>query len=172
VEAEQPVPAGSDRDRIRRRRRWLYAFAMLAVLAIGVAVALSLLNDSDKKDAAKRAGAPPPVVLERFELRPVGSQRGRGLGELVRRPKNDGLRVLAVGIRPTLETEVYQLVLAGGRSRPKLLGNEKVDENKTFIGEAKITANDLHSYSRIELRRVTQGDPPVDKLVLRGKIPN
>jgi hypothetical protein len=173
VEAQQEIATGgSGREKILRRRRWLYASALLALIAVAVAIGFSLLGGSDRKTAAaKNAASAPPIVLERIELKPVAGQSGHGLAELVRRPKSDALRVLAVKLRPSLAGEVYQLLLTGGSGGTKLLGNEVIGQNKTFIGEAKISANDMHRYSRIELRRVSEADPPVEKLVLRGSIP-
>jgi hypothetical protein len=163
-------PEAVDRAAIRRRRRWLYAFAGSAVVAICAFAAMQLLSNDPKKEAAKKA-ATPPVIVERFQLKAVGGQSGHGLAELVRRPAGDGLRVLAGGLRPVLDGEVYQLLLAGGQSEPKLLGNELVGQTKTFVGEAKVDAAELHKYKRIELRRVGRGNPPPNKLVLRGTIP-
>ncbi|MGH2906615.1 MAG: hypothetical protein ACRDKI_07575 [Solirubrobacterales bacterium] len=156
-------------EEVKRRRRILYGFAIAVVVAIGGVALFSLLNrdDSNKKNQV----AAPPLILERFVLLPAPGQSGRGLAELVKRDKNDGLRVLAVKLEPSLDEEVYQLLLVGGHSKPKLLGNEVVGPNGGFIGEAKISPETLHSYRRIELRRVGQGNPPPNKLVLRAAIP-
>jgi hypothetical protein len=159
-----------DRDAIRRRRRWLYAFTALALIAVCAFGAMQLLQGDPAKEAEKKR-MKPPVIVERFELNPVRGQSGRGLAELVRRESGDGLRVLAANLKPNLDNEVYQLLLAGGQSEPKLLGNEVVGQQKTFVGEAKVSAAELHQYRRIELRRVGRGNPPVTKLVLRGSIP-
>ena len=172
IDAEQKPTDSTqlDRDAIKRRRRWLYGFAALALLAVCAFAATQLFGGDDAKDADKNQPKP-PVIVERFELKPAKGQKGRGLAELVRRETGDGLRVLAANLKPNLDNEVYQLLLAGGGQEPKLLGNEVVGPQKTFVGEAKISADVLHQYRRIELRRVGRGNPPVTELVLRGSIP-
>lgn len=164
---QSPAP---DRAAIKRRRRWLYASAGLALIAVCAFAAIQLFSGGSKK-SADRPEVKPPVIVERFEMKAVRGQRGHGLAELVRRPTNDGLRVLAVKLRPNLDEEVYQLLLTGSGNKDKLLGSEIVGQQKTFVGEARISANELHKYTRIELRRVGRGNPPVSKLVLRGSIP-
>src|SRR3954454_24121887 len=137
-------------DAIKRRRRLLYAFAGVALLVVIGFAAFQRFGGDSKKDAAK-SQLKPPVIIERFELKPVRGQSGHGLAELVRRQTGDGLRVLAVKLKPNLDDEVYQLLLAGGGGEPKLLGNEIVDQQKTFVGEAKVDSAELHKYRRIEL---------------------
>lgn len=175
IEAAAPAPAPAIADRetshkIKRRRRLLYAFALLALIVIAAFAVRTFFGGDDDKSAVKPKVAP-PLIVERFKLLPVGGAKGRGIAELVQRPAGDGLRVLAVKLTPSLDAQVYQLLLAGGDQSDKLLGNEVVGQEKTFVGEAKVTADELHRYTRIEMRNVTQSDPPVSKLVLRGRIP-
>ena len=171
VETDSAPAAALDRAAIKRRRRWLYGFAALALIAVcGFAGYQLFGGGADTKSKVKPA-AKPPVILARIELKSVPGQTGEGLGELVRRPKTDGIRVLAIKLKPTLDGEVYQLLLVGSGSASKLLGSEIVGSNKTFVGEAKIDTTELLKYSRLELRRVGQGNPPTSKLVLSGAIP-
>jgi hypothetical protein len=166
-----PSAIAPDRAAIKRRRRWLFLFAGLALIAVAGFAALQLFGKDNKNKDATTNGVPAPLILERFDLKPVGGQSGRGLAELVHRPGGDGLRVLAAKLRPTLDGQVYQLLLSGGTSPPKLLGNEKVNSNKTFVGEAKVSAEELHKYTSIVLNRVTTGSPPISRGVLKGSIP-
>jgi hypothetical protein len=174
-ESERDVAAeAADRDlHLRRRRRILYAFAGLA-LAIVVSVGLvDVLKSSDKAKKAKSKATPAQTVtVARLPLMPVRSASGRGVVALTRRAGVGYLRVLAVDLKPCLADEVYQLLLTGGGEKPKLLGNEVVDRNRTFVGQAKIEFSEVSKYRRIELHRVRQGDPPIDRTILRGKLPS
>jgi hypothetical protein len=172
-DTETVAPPRTDREaahKIKQRRRLLYGFALVALVVIGVFAVRTFFSGDD--DAVKvRPKAAAPLIVERFKLLPVAGASGRGIAELVERKTGDGLRVLAVKLKPNLDGQVYQLLLAGGGLPEKLLGNEVVGQQKTFVGEAKVTADELHKYTRIELRNVTQSDEPVSKLVLRGRIP-
>ncbi len=154
---------------VRRRRLFLYGFGLLA-LALIVAFSATTLIDSDDADKTESATRlKPPLIVERFRLTATKGEKGRGLGELVRREDRDGLRVIAVGLEPSAEQQAYQLLLAGGRDS-RVLGNQVIGEEGTFIGEARITSAELREFDRIELRRVTEGSPPQSDLVLRGRI--
>lgn len=158
---------------IKRRRRWLFAFGALAVAAV-ISVAVVQMSGSTtetKKRTSALAEPTKPVIIERFKLTPAAGGHGRGLAELVRKDGVSNLRLLAVGLRPSLAGESYQLVLTGGRDDPKPLGGQTVGQKGAFLGQAKITIAQLHRFRRIELRRITAGTPPVEKLVLRGAIP-
>lgn len=159
--------------KIRRRRRWLVAYGLLAVAAVASVAAAQTLGGS--KDEKKRVSAltepSKPVIVERFKMKPASGVRGHGLAELVRKDGVSNLRVLAVRLKPSLAGESYQLVLTGGRLDPKPLGGQTVGQKGAFLGQAKITVDQLHRFTRIELRRVTDGTPPEEKLVLRAAIP-
>jgi hypothetical protein len=156
---------------IKRRRIILYVAASLGVAAILVAGVLSIsTGGSEKPMVAPNLKA--PVIVERIPLKPVNGSSAQGLAELVRRETNDGLRVLAVKLPTSKENQVYQLLLVGGEGGEKLLGNEVVSDQRAFIGESKLTADELHSHKYVELRLVTQGEPPTEKTVLRGRIEN
>lgn len=168
------VDHDADADRtVKRRRRWLTAYGALAVAAVVAVAAVQALGDSDDEKRRVSALAEPsrPVIVERFKLKPVSGARGHGLAELVRDDGESKLRVLAVRLKPSLAGESYELVLAGGRQDPKLLGNQTVGQKGAFLGQAEITVDRLHRFKRIELRRVTDGTPPEEELVLRGRIP-
>ncbi|MGB1582725.1 MAG: hypothetical protein ACPHCI_02935 [Solirubrobacterales bacterium] len=154
---------------IRRRRLLLYGFGVLALGLIVAFAATTLIDadDSGKSESTKRLK--PPLIVERFRLTATKGEKGRGLGELVRREDRDGLRVIAVGLEPSAKQQAYQLLLAGGRDS-RVLGNQVIGEEGTFIGEARITSAELREFDRIELRRVTEGSPPQSDLVLRGRI--
>src|SRR5262245_40625176 len=122
----------ADANAIRRRRRVLYAVSALALVAVAVVAVLQLAGSDEKKNTGPKPLAP-PVILERILMRPVDGGSSRGLAELVRHDSRDGLRVLAVGLRRSVGDEIYQLLLTGGRSQPKVLGNQKVGEEKTFV---------------------------------------
>lgn len=155
---------------IRRRRRILYAAATLALLLIAVFALLTLTGgDDDEPKKAQRMER--PVILERIPLRAKKGEKGRGLAELIDRSGNERLRVLAVELERSLDGQVYQLLLAGGSKEPRLLGNVVVGDDKTLVGEAPVSGDELHSFRRIEIRRVTEANPPIDELVLRGAIP-
>lgn len=165
-----------DADRsadIKRRRRWLFAFGALAVAAVISVAAVQMFGKSkeEKNRASALAEPTKPVVVERFKLKTVGGERAHGLAELVRKDGAEHLRVLVVGLKPSLVSESYQLVLAGGRQDPTPLGSQTVGQKGTFLGQAKISSDALHEFRRIELRRITAGTPPGDRLVLRGAIP-
>lgn len=154
---------------VRRRRLFLYAFALIALAVISVFAVRTLTADDKPDPAAKRPQVERPLIVERFRLTAAKGQIGRGLGELVRRKAGDGLRVLAIDLAPSKGEDFYQLLLSKGDDT-RVLGNQVVDDQKTFVGEAKITSAELRKFDRIELRRVTPGSPPESKLVLRGKI--
>lgn len=155
---------------IRRRRRVLYAAALLA-LALVAAFALVTLTGGDEDEPKQTPRMERPVILERIALTATKGEKGRGLAELISRSGEERLRVLAVELERSREGQAYQLLLAGGEKEPKLLGNVVVGEDKTLVGEAEVSGDELHSYKRIEIRRVTEASPPIDELVLRGAIP-
>lgn len=165
VDAETSAPTPN----VRRRRLLLYGFALLALALIVAFSATTLIgsDDEDKPEASQRMK--PPLIVERFRLTAAKGEKGRGLGELVRRENRDGLRVLAVSLRPSGRQQVYQLLLSSNDDS-RVLGNQVVGEEGTFIGEARITSAELRKFERIELRRVTEGSPPQSDLVLRGRI--
>lgn len=170
----QPESGDADSSaNIKRRRRWLFAYGALAVAAVISVAAVQTLGNSkqDKRRTSALAEPTKPVIVERFRLKPVAGGRGRGLAELVRKNGVSNLRVLAVRLKPSLVGESYQLVLAGGRQDPKPLGGQTVGQKGTFLGQAKISVEALHEFRRIELRRITDGTPPDERLVLRGTIP-
>lgn len=163
---EKPAAATPN---LRRRRMLLYAFALIA-LALTAFFAVRTLTADDKSDStASKPQIERPLIVERFKLTAAKGQKGRGLGELVRRKQGDGLRVLAIELAPSRGEQFYQLLLSDGDDT-RVLGNQVVGDEKTFIGEAKITSKQLREFKRIELRRVTPGSPPESELVLRGKI--
>jgi hypothetical protein len=154
---------------IRRRRLVLYACASIALLVIAGFAARSLFQGDDKpKDAPKVIA---PVIIERIELKPVRGASGRGLAEVLRRGQAESVRVLAAELKPSTDKQIYQLVLAGGAGEDKLLGNSVVGAERIFVGEARLPVETLNQYRRIELRLITNGAPPSEKTVLRGKIP-
>ena len=172
--SENPGESGSERSvDFKRRRRWLFAYGVLAVAVVISVAAVQVLGKS--KDEKKRAAAvsepAKSVIVERFKLKPATGEQGHGLAELVRKNGVSRLRVLAVGLKPSLVSESYQLVLAGGRQDPTPLGNQTVGQKGTFLGQATITVDAVHKFRRIELRRITEGTPYDDRLVLRGAIP-
>lgn len=152
---------------IRRRRLILYAAASVGLAAVIVVGVLTLAGGTEKPAAKPKLKA--PVIVERIPLRPVNNSGARGLGELVRREKGDGFRVLAVQLKPSGDDEAYQLVLTGG-SPEKLLGTEIVGDDGAFVGESPVSADELHSFKRVELRKVTRS-PESATTVLRGSIP-
>lgn len=154
---------------VRRRRLLLYAFALAALAVISIFAFRTLTGDDEVDPAAKRPQIERPLIVERFKLTAAKGQKGRGLGELVRRKSGDGLRVLAIDLAQSRGEQFYQLLLADG-DKTRVLGNQVVGEENTFVGEAKITSAELREFARIELRRVTPGSPPESELVLRGKI--
>lgn len=158
---------------VRRRRLWLYALASLALLAV-LSVAVVQIFAADDDPVAQReqaASAAQPTIVERFKLTAARGQKGRGIAELVRLGSGEqSLRILAIDLKPSGADEVYQAVLSGGKSQPKLLGSVVVADPGTFIGRAKIDATQLHTFRRIELRRVAE-DGSLDELVVRGAIP-
>jgi hypothetical protein len=163
-------PAPPTRDpAIRRRRILLYSAAVLAMLVVAAFAARSLFSGSDKQKPAPKVLT--PVILERIQLKPLGGAGGRGLAEVLRRGQAESLRVLAARLKPSSDKQVYQLVLTGGAADEKLLGNEVVGAERIFVGESKVSVSTLHSYSRIELRLITNGAPPSEKTILRGTIP-
>jgi hypothetical protein len=154
---------------IRKRRMLLYSAAVLALLLIAGFAGRSLLSGDDKPKTAPKVLT--PVIIERIQLKPVRGADGRGLAEVLRRGEAESMRVLAAQLKPATDKQLYQLYLAGGQSEEKLLGNGAVGEEGIFVGEAKVTVETLHKYRRVELRVVTNGAPPEQELVLRGKIP-
>ncbi|MBJ7354967.1 MAG: hypothetical protein JHC98_09090 [Thermoleophilaceae bacterium] len=154
---------------IRRRRLVLYACAALALLVIAGFAARTLFKGEDKPTAAPKVVA--PVIIERIQMKPVRGANGRGLAEVLRRGSAQSVRVLAAELKPSTDKQVYQLVLADGPGDEKLLGNSAVGEEKIFVGEAKVSLQTLNQYKRIELRLITNGAPPTEKTILRGKIP-
>lgn len=155
---------------IKRRRRILYIAALFALLLIGAFAAATLIGGDDD-EPPKRQTLERPVIVERIALRAKRGEKGRGIAELIDRQGSERLRVLAVELQRSRQGQVYQLLLAGGKPEPKLLGNVVVGEDKTFVGEARVSGEELHSYRRVEIRRVTEASPPIDELVLRGAIP-
>lgn len=164
---EQPG-AGSDPD-IRKRRLALYAAAGVAILLVAGFAARSLFSGDDKPRTAPKVQT--PVIIERIQMKPVGSANGRGLAEVLRRGETQSLRVLAARLKPATDKQVYQLVLTGGSADEKVLGNEVVGAERLFVGESKVSVATLHQHRRIELRLITNGAPPSEKTVLRGSIP-
>lgn len=154
---------------IRRRRLLLYGFCVLALAAIGVLAYLTFFS-SDDETAKPPQRMAPPLIVERFKLTATSGEKGRGLGELVRRESGDGFRVLAIDLKPSGKEQFYQLLLSSGEST-RVLGNQIVGDEGTFVGEAKLSGAELRKFRRIELRRVTEGTPPQSDLVLRGRIP-
>jgi hypothetical protein len=155
---------------IRRRRVVLYSCAALALLLIAGFAARTLFTGDDKPIAAPKVIA--PVIIERIEMKPVRGASGRGLAEVLRRGQAESVRVLAAELKPSTDKQIYQLVLAGGPGDDKLLGNSVVGAERIFVGEAKLPVETLNKYKRIELRLITNGAPPSEKTVLRGKIPH
>lgn len=164
---EDTTPA-RDPD-IRKRRLVLYAAAALALILIAGFAGRTLFSGDDKPKAAPKVLT--PVIIERIQLKPVGGTSGRGLAEVLRRGDAESMRVLAARLKPSTEKQVYQLVLTGGQPEDKLLGGSAVGAERIFVGEAKLTVQELHKYRRVELRVITNGAPPTEKTVLRGKIP-
>jgi hypothetical protein len=164
---EDTTPA-RDPD-IRKRRLVLYLAAALALLLIAGFAGRTLLEAEDRPKAAPKVLT--PVIIERIQLKPVGGASGRGLAEVLRRGDAESMRVLAARLKPSTEQQVYQLLLTGGQPEEKLLGNSAVGSERIFVGEAKLTVAELHKYRRVELRLITNGAPPTEKTVLRGKIP-
>lgn len=154
---------------IRKRRLMLYAAALLALLLIGGFAARTLISGEDKPKPA--ATVLTPVIIERIQLKPVGGGSGRGLAEVLRRGEAESMRVLAARLKPSTDKQIYQLLLTGGQAEDKLLGNSSVGPERIFVGEAKLSVAELHKYRRVELRLITNGAPPSEKTVLRGKIP-
>jgi hypothetical protein len=155
---------------IRRRRLILYTGAAAALILVAGVAAISLFGGKDEKSKppAKLAA---PLIVERIQLKPVGGSSGRGLAEVLRRGDAESLRVLAAQLKPSEDKQVYQLVLAGGPGGEKLLGNEAVGKQKIFVGESKVSLATFRQYKRVEIRLVTNADPPRVKTVLRGTIP-
>lgn len=165
--AEEPTQQ-RDPD-IRKRRLVLYACAVVALLVIAVFAARTLFEGDEKPAAAPKVIA--PVIIERIQMKPVRGASGQGLAEVLRRGDAESMRVLAAELKPSTDKQVYQLLLAGGPSEDKLLGNSAVGQEKIFVGEAKLPLKTLNQYKRIELRLITNGAPPTEKTILRGKIP-
>lgn len=158
---------------MRRRRRWLYALSLLALATVVTVAATRMLTaDEDPIVARERAvEAQRSTVVERVKLTAAKGERGRGIGELVRTGRGEQrLRILAIGLRRARGDELYQALLAGRTGEPKLLGSVVVGEDETFVGQAKVKAEEFHGFGRIEIRRVVE-DGSVDELVLRGRIP-
>lgn len=157
---------------VRSRRRWLAAFALLGVAAIVTVAGVQLFagkEDEQKRDRALD-GSARPVVLERFDLKPRRGKSRRGLAELVRRDDRTYLRIIAAGLRQTIGDQAYQASLTK-RSRSKLLGSQRVDEKGVFLGQTVIDSDQLHAFSRIELRLVGGDLSESGRLILRGEIP-
>jgi len=154
---------------IRKRRLVLYSAAALALVLIAGFAGRTLLSGDDKPKPAPKVLT--PVIIERIQLKPVRGASGRGLAEVLRRGSAESMRVLAARVKPSTEKQIYQLLLTGGQPEDKLLGNSAVGSERIFVGEAKLTVAELHKYRRVELRLVTNGEPPSEKTVLRGKIP-
>ncbi|MBJ7457655.1 MAG: hypothetical protein JHD02_00560 [Thermoleophilaceae bacterium] len=154
---------------VRKRRLVLYSAAGLAILLVAAFAGRTLLAGDDKPAPPPKVVA--PVIVERIQMKPVGGSRARGLAEVLRRGNDESVRVLAAQLKPSAENQVYRLLLTGGPPEDKLLGNSAVGTERIFVGEAKVTVDELHSYKRIEIRAVTNGAPPSEKTVLRGKIP-
>jgi hypothetical protein len=154
---------------IRKRRQVLYVATAIGVLLVAVFAARSLFSGDDKPKTAPKVIT--PVIIERIELKPVDGASGRGLAEVLRRGEAESLRVLTAKLKPSNDKQIYQLVLTGGTSDEKLLGNEAVGADGIFVGEAKVSIATLHQYKRIEIKRITNGAPPKETTVLRGSIP-
>lgn len=154
---------------IRKRRLVLYSAAVLALLLIAGFAGRTLFSGDDKPKVTPKVLT--PVIIERIQLKPVGGASGRGLVEVLRRGEAESMRVLAARLKPSSEKQVYQLLLTGGQPEDKVLGNSVVGTERIFVGEAKVTVAELHKYKRVELRLITNGAPPSQKTVLRGKIP-
>lgn len=171
---EQPV-AGDAPDRsadiVRRRRRWLYAFTLLGFMAILAVAGVRLIDETG--DGREHAGgaAQRSLVLERFELIPPARGRARGLVELVRRGDATSIRMIAVRLKQSIADEVYQVVLTRRRGADKVLGGRPVGAQGTFIARADVSAEELHRYRAIEMRRVGSVDDGRGRLVLRAVIP-
>lgn len=154
---------------IRRRRLLLYGFSLVALIAIAVLAYLTFFS-SDDETAKQPQRMSPPLIVERFKLTAAAGEEGRGLGELVRRETGDGFRVLAIDLKPSGKEQFYQLLLSAGE-KTRVLGNQVIGDEGTFVGEAELSGSELREFRRIELRRVTEGTPPQSDLVLRGRIP-
>lgn len=159
----------TDASTIKRRRLLLYGFSIVAVIAIAVLAYLTFF-ESNEDNATPPTRMSPPLIVERFKLTATAGEKGRGLGELVRREKRDGFRVLAIDLKPSGKEQFYQLLLSDG-GNTRVLGNQIVGDEGTFVGEAELSGAELRKFRRIELRRVTEGTPPQSDLVLRGRIP-
>lgn len=157
------------RRAIRRRRAVLYAAAALALVVIAVVAVRGLSPDEPKVRTPVRMA--PPVIVERIRLKAVDGSKAHGLVEVLRRGQNNSLRILATGLKPNRRTDVHQLVLRGGSAPEQLLGSQNVGQQGVFVGEARISLNELRRHRRIELRLVRGGTPPREKTVLRGRIP-
>ncbi|MBI4898812.1 MAG: hypothetical protein HY827_10665 [Actinobacteria bacterium] len=166
-------PAESDADARRRRRRWLYAFASLGIAAVSAVAVVQLVKGNDSDHARDLLATKPTssVVLERFELKAPNGGRAQGLVELIRKDDKTSLRMIAVRLKPSVTDEVYQVSLTGGDEDERLLGGEVVGGKGTFIARADINSEELHKYSRIEMRRVGSTTVGSGKLVLRSRIP-
>ncbi|MGH2959767.1 MAG: hypothetical protein ACRDKE_09190 [Solirubrobacterales bacterium] len=165
---DQNTTPARDPD-IRKRRLMLYSAAFLAILLIAGFAGRTLFSGDDKPKAAPKVLT--PVIIERIELKPVGGAAARGLAEVLRRGEAESMRVLAARLKPSTEKQIYQLLLTGGQGEDKLLGNSVVGKERIFVGEAKLPVAELHKYRRVEIRLITNGAPPTQKTVLRGKIP-
>lgn len=160
-------------EAIRRRRRWLIAFSALGLATILSVVAVQLFGGDEQAQQRDRAldDTPRSVVLERFDLEPRHGKSRRGLAEFVRRDGETYLRMIAAGLRRTYGEEVYQASLTQKREE-KVLGSRPVTSKGVFLGETPMSSEELHSFSRIELRLVGSDLEGSGKLILRGSIPN
>lgn len=156
---------------LARRRRILYAAAAIGLLIVAAIAALPLLQ-ADKTKTKRTVPVKTPVILARIEMRPVGRSGARGLGEVIRRGREQSLRVIAGKLRPNAKDEAYQLVLTGGTGGFKLLGTAVVGDQRLFVGESKTSIEQLEGFKRLELRRVTAGVDGTEHTVLRGRIPH
>lgn len=160
----------SERDpAIRRRRRVLYAGGAVGLLLVAAVAAASLIDSKPKPAAAPKLTA--PVIVARIQMRPVSGGSARGLGEILRRGDGESLRVLIARLKASRGSQFYQLILAGGDADERVLGNQKVSSEGVFVGETKITLEELQRHGRLELRLVKPGPPVVQRTVVRGKIP-
>ena len=158
---------------VRKRRRWLIAFSLLACLAVTSVATVRAIktNDREKARAMVTKEVKASLVLERFELSAPNGGRAQGLVELVRREEKTSLRMIAVRLKPSIADEIYQVSLTGGSGESKLLGGEPAGAKGTFLARAEISADELHQFRRIEVRRVGSNTSGQGKLVLRARIP-
>lgn len=166
--SEAEPPATSDAKTTRRRRLILYC---VSGLALAVVVALAIAPTLKQKPKERKVTTPTPVILARIQLKPVGGSAGRGLAEIIRRDANQSMRVLAARLKPNREGGSYALMLSGGKADERRLGGAVVGDERIFVGEAKVTIEELERHKWVELRRVEAANRGEGVTVLRGRVP-